>query len=229
MGNPGMGLEKVAENYVTSRTLDRDLEAWMREIRPFQWRPRPPLRKRTSALVVVDMTRPFVEKGYPLSSPNARAIVPRMRRTVTAFRKAGRPVLWLAQGHHSVASDRGELLAAWWPRPLLEKTADVEMARGLLPRNDEKVIVKRRYSGFFETDLDLTLRCLKITDVVVCGVLTHMCPYLTAFDAFMHGYRVFYPADLTASINRALHLHALRSVAGWCGYVVSADWICRTL
>ncbi len=224
-----MGLEEVAETYVTSRTLNRELEGWMREIRPFQWRPLPPLRKKTSALLVVDMTRPFVERGYPLSSPNARAIVPQLRRTVSSFRKAGRPVLWLAQGHHSVAFDRGDLLNAWWPRPLLENTPDVEIARGLSPRRGEKIILKRRYSGFFETDLDLTLRCLKVTDVVVCGVLTHMCPYLTAFDAFMHGYQVFYPADLTASVNRALHLHALRSVAGWCGHVVRADWICGRL
>jgi len=223
------GLDRVAETYVTPRTLDRELEGWMREIRPFQWRRRPPLRGRSSALIVVDMTRPFVEKGYPLSSPNARAIVPRMTRAIAAFRRAGRPVLWLAQGHHSVASDRGPLLHAWWPRPLLEGTPDVRMARGLSPRRDEKVIVKRRYSGFLETDLDLTLRCLGITDVVVCGVLTHMCPYLTAFDAFMRGYRVYYPADLTASVNRALHVHALRSVAGWCGHVVSAAWVSRSL
>ena len=224
-----MGLEDVAESYVTPKTLDRELTGWMAEIAPFQWRRRPSIRKGTSALIVVDMTKPFVDKGYPLSSPNARAIVPRLRQTVASFRRAGRPILWLAQGHHSVAFDRGELLHGWWPRPILERTPDVTLARGFVPRKDEKVIVKRRYSGFFETDLDLTLRCLKITDVVVCGVLTHMCPYLTAFDAFMHGYRVFYPADLTASLNRELHVNALRSVAGWCGYVVSAGWICSLL
>jgi isochorismate hydrolase len=64
-----------------------------------------------------------------------------------------------------------------------------------------------------------------VRQVIVGGVVTHVCPYVTAFDAFMNGYRVYYLADGTASLNRDLHVGALRNVAGWAGHVVSCGWV----
>lgn len=224
------GLKEIAEHYVTPETLDRELEGWLTEVRPYQWRRAPPLRRAEAALLVVDMTRPFVDEAdRPLCSPNARAVAGRIGRVVEAFRCARRPVIWIAQGHHSVAHDRGRHLARWWPNPLLEGTRDVEMAAGLAPAKGEKVIIKRRYSGFHQTDLECTLRCLGAGQVAVCGVLTHVCPYLTAADAFMRDFTVYYVADGTASVNRRLHVAALQSVAGWFGYVVRAAEVVRRL
>jgi len=215
------GPPDFASEYVTADTLDRELAGWLQDIRPYCWREVEPLRPGASALLVVDMTRPFVDEGRPLSSSNARAILPRLNGLVSAFRSARRPVIWLVQGHHSVPHDRGKRLAAWWPTPILEGTDDVEVADGLEVAQGEKVIVKRRYSGFYQTDLEVTLRCLGVDQLVICGVLTNVCPYTTAFDAFFRDLCVYYPADATAALNRDLHVSALRTVAGWCGYVVT--------
>ena len=222
------GPEDIVETYVTAKSLDDELEGWMREVQPYRWRGVEPLRADAAALLVVDMTKPFVEQGRPLASPNARAIVPPVAALVHAFRSAGRPVLWIVQGHHSVEHDRGEHLSGWWPLPLLEGTTDVELAAGL-DAGDDKVIVKRRYSGFYQTDLECTLRCLEVKQVVICGVLTHVCPYATAFDAFARDFSVYYPADGTASMNRSLHVAALQSIAGWCGFVVRSRQILNWL
>jgi nicotinamidase-related amidase len=223
------GPDDIAELYVTSDSIDAELDAWMQEVRPYQWRQVEPLRKCDAALVVVDMTKPFVEdERHPLHSPNARAIVGRTVEVVDAFRAVGRPVIWVVQGHHSVEHDRGAHLASWWPLPLLEGTDDVRIADGLDPMG-EKVIVKRRYSGFYQTDLECTLRCLEVTQPVICGVLTHVCPYATAVDAFMRDFAVYYLADCTASLNRALHVTALQSVAGWYGRVVPARDVIKWL
>lgn len=218
-------VQELADSYVTSETLDQELECWMRDVTPYRLREVPAMDRDHAAFLVVDMTCPFVDEGMPLSSPAARAIVTRVNDTAAAFRAANRPVIWLVQGHHSVAYDRGALLNGWWQKPILEGTPDVEMATGIDVNEQDKIIMKRRYSGFHQTDLDLTLRCLEVRDVVVCGVLTNVCPYLTAFDAFMRGYQVYYPADLTGSLNRELHVGALRTVAGWCGHVVRASEI----
>jgi len=216
------GPKDFSQTYVTADTLDRELAGWMEQLRPFQWRQAPPLEPDRSALLVVDMTRPFVDQDRPLASPNARAIVARVGELVEAFRSAGRPVLWIVQGHFSVPHDRGEHLAGWWPTPILEGTGDVELAEGLAARPDEKVILKRRYSGFHQTDLELTLRCLGVGQVVICGVLTHVCPFVTAFDAFQRDFVVYYPPDATASLSRELHLAGLRAMSGWAGHVVPA-------
>ena len=215
------GIADVRRTYVTAGTLEAELEGWMAEVAPCQWRPVPPLRGRATALLVVDMSRPFVDEGRPLASPNAQAVLPRVAALVAAFRSRGLPVLWIVQGHHAVEHDRAGILAEWWPTPILEGTPDVELAEGLDAAAGEKVILKRRYSGFLGTDLELTLRTLGAASVVVCGVLTNVCPFVTAMEAFMRGFRVYYPADATAALNRDLHVGALRTAAGWFAHVVS--------
>lgn len=221
---PGPGA--ITEQYVTPDTLDAELAGWMAEVAPYQWRPVTPLVGADAALVVVDMNRPFVDAGYPLASSNAPVIVPRLAAAVEAFRAAGRPVLWVVQGHHSVPHDRGAHLSGWWPTPLLEGTPDVEICGGLSPTPDEKIILKRRYSGFYGTDLEITLRCLGVRQLVIGGVLTHVCPFTTAADAFMRDFDVYYLADGTASLNRDLHVGALKAIAGWCGHVVTVSEVC---
>jgi nicotinamidase-related amidase len=221
------GIADIGETYVTAGTLDDGLEGWMAEVAPYQWRPVPALAARDAALVVVDMTRPFVDEGRPLSSPNALAVLPRVAALASAFRAGRRPVLWLVQGHHAVSHDRAGILAEWWPTPILEGTSDVEMADGLSVAPGEKVIVKRRYDGFLDTDLELTLRTLGAASVVVCGVLTNVCPFATAMGAFMRGFRVYYPADATAAANRDLHVGALRTAAGWFAHVVRTTDLVR--
>lgn len=224
-----MGLEEIAEPYVRENTLDQELDNWLNEIKPYRFRQPEEISTGEVALIVVDMTRPFVNSGRPLASPNGRVIVPRISSLIEAFRAVSRPILWVVQGHHSVAHDRGDRLASWWPLPLLEGTDDVEMAVGLQVQKGEKVIMKRRYSGFYQTDLDLTLRNLGVRQTVICGVLTNVCPYLTAFDAFHRDFCVYFPADCTASLNRELHVTALKNVAAWCGYVVPSREIISQL
>jgi nicotinamidase-related amidase len=223
------GLNDLKELYVTPETLDEQLAQWRAEVAPYQWRPVPPLHLREAALLVVDMNRPFVEPDRPLAVPSAVAIVPRIAQAVAAFRQARRPVLWLVQGHHSLEHDRGAHLAGWWPAMICEGTPDVALPAGLEPLPAEKVILKRRYSGFYQTDLELTLRCLGVTQVVIAGVLTNVCPYATAVDAFMRDLDVYYLADGTAAPNRELHVGALRNVAAWCGSVVTVaqvgEWL----
>ncbi len=225
------GPSEFTEAYTTAQTLDQGLEEWMTAVAPYQFRRTPPLDPGCSALLVVDMTRAFVDEGRPLSSPAGRAILPRVQQLTDAYRDAGRPVIWLVQGHHSIEHDRGELLNQWWPSPIIEGTADTEIATGLDVLASEKIIIKRRYSGFHQTDLDLTLRSLGIGNVTVAGVLTNVCPYFTAVDAFMRGYRVYYPADATGAHNRYLHVGALCTVAGWFGHVVRSSeirqWVSR--
>ena len=223
------GIQEVVEQYVTTDTLEEKTALWMEDIAAYRWRKIEVLDLAATALLVVDMTRPFVDAGRPLASPNSAVILPRVRELLEAFRGQDRPVVWLVQGHHSVASDRGQLLDSWWPSPILEGTPDVEVATGLSVDSGEKVILKRRYSGFYQTDLELTLRSLKVSSVVVCGVLTNVCPYLTAFDAFYRGFRVYYPSDGTASLNEYLHLAALRSISAWAGYVVTCAEIVHWL
>ena len=63
------------------------------------------------------------------------------------------------------------------------------------------VIPKRRYSGFFQTTLDLTLRERGIDTVIVTGVVTNICVRSTVHDAFFLRYQVLVPEDLVMATS----------------------------
>ena len=63
------------------------------------------------------------------------------------------------------------------------------------------IIPKRRYSGFFHTDLDLLLKELNIDTVILTGLHTHMCVRHTAADAYCLGYNVVVASDATDSFT----------------------------
>ncbi|MNP52599.1 Maleamate amidohydrolase [compost metagenome] len=76
--------------------------------------------------------------------------------------------------------------------------------------------MKRRYSGFFATDLDLLLKGLGVNTLVLTGVATDVCVRATAQDALQLDYRVWVPHECVAGTSEARHLAALEHI----GYVL---------
>lgn len=70
------------------------------------------------------------------------------------------------------------------------------------PKPGEKVVTKTFPSSFEKTDLDLELKRLGVTDLVLAGFMTHVCVNSTARAAFNHGYRTTVVAN--AAATRAL-------------------------
>jgi nicotinamidase-related amidase len=91
------------------------------------------------------------------------------------------------------------------------------------------VILKHRYSAFYNTDLETILRCLKIEDLVISGIMTNMCCESTARDAYYRDYRVFFPADGTGSINEEMHMASLLNLSFGFANITTADSILREL
>jgi nicotinamidase/pyrazinamidase len=75
--------------------------------------------------------------------------------------------------------------------------------------NNEKALPKRRYSGFFGTDLDLRLRENGIKTIILVGVLTDICVMYTSADASARGYEVIVIKDATGSTSRENHEFAI--------------------
>lgn len=86
----------------------------------------------------------------------------------------------------------------------------------------DSVIVKKRYSAFFGTDLDAQLLKLRPDFVVVVGVNTHACVRMTAVDAYQRDYEVIVAADCVASNDPEHHDVTLRYLDGKIGRVLPA-------
>ncbi|MFX1579840.1 MAG: cysteine hydrolase family protein [Promethearchaeota archaeon] len=160
--------------------------------------------KKTS-LVVIDMLNDFVEEKGTLVVPKAKSLLPNQTRLLEAARKAGVMVMYLTDNHEP---DDDEFEK--WPPHAVVGTWGSKVVDALKPEKDDKVIPKRRYSGFFGTDLDLRLRERGIEKVVLTGVLTDICIMYTSADASARGYDVVIVEDATASTSEENHNFALQ-------------------
>jgi nicotinamidase-related amidase len=154
------------------------------------------------------------------------AILPTLKRLIAAFRAAGRPVIFTRHVHHQNNLDSG-IMGWWWEGMCIEGSPESEIHADIAPLPGEKVILKHRYSAFYNTDLETVLRCLKIEDLVISGLMTNLCCESTARDAYQRDYRVFFLADGTGSINEEMHLASLFNLAFGFSFVTSADAIMK--
>ena len=209
------------EYYVSAASLPARTETWLQHIEPFNQHVMA-LRREECALLVIDMQEFFLDPQSPSFTSGGLAILPVLQRLIGAFRRSGRPVIYTRHVHHPDHIDSG-ILGWWWKGMCIEGTPESEVHHDLAPLPSEKVILKHRYSAFYNTDLETVLRCLHVADLVITGVMTNMCCETTARDAYIRDHRVFFPADGNGSITEEMHLASLLNLAFGFAYVTTAD------
>lgn len=215
------------EYFVTESNLSQKATLWEKEIKPYNLHKMEP-NFPSAALLVIDMQNFFLDPKSKTFTPGGLAIIPNSAKLIKTFRKSNLPVIYTAHVHKSPEIDGG-IMSWWWQGMIIENTDDAKIHQALAPRPEEKIISKHRYSAFYNTDLEITLRCLKITDLVICGVMSNLCCETTAREAFMRDYRVFFLLDATGTIDEELHLAALKNVAFGFAYVSKTENVLRGL
>ncbi len=173
-----------------------------------------------SAVVVVDMLNDFCKPGGKMVLPGCEKLVPPQLAVIQAARRQRAPIVWVMDGHRpNVRSDREFLKRA--PH-CIEGSWGARVIEELDPRPDDIFVTKRRYSAFFNTDLDLTLRDLRVDQLVVFGVVTNICVRSTVHDAFFHGYAVVVPEDCCAATGAREQASSLYDIGTHFGIVADA-------
>jgi nicotinamidase-related amidase len=85
------------------------------------------------------------------------------------------------------------------------------------------VIRKRRYSGFFGTDLDLVLRENEIKNTVIVGTKTNCCIRATVTDAYNLDYNAIVIRDCVATDSEVVNQVHLSDIEKYLGRVITAD------
>ena len=93
-------------------------------------------------------------------------------------------------------------------------TDGCELLPDLDYRQTDKIIVKKRYSAFFGTDLEPTLKSLRPDLLVVAGINTHACVRTTVIDAYQRDYEVVVATECIASYDEAHHKMTMRYLDG---------------
>ena len=162
------------------------------------------LNAKETCLIVIDMLNDFVRKDGALVVQNAEGLIPFQNQILLSARDAGIRVIYLADNHEP-NDDEFEK----WPAHAIVGTKGSKIIDELKPLKDEKILPKRRYSGFFGTDLDLRLRENGIKTIILVGVLTDICVMYTSADASARGYEVIVIKDATDSNSTRNHEFAI--------------------
>jgi isochorismate hydrolase len=180
----------------------------------------PSINPSRSALLVLDMQRYFLDEASHAYIPSAGAIIPGIARLVGAFYSRRLPVFF--SRHTNTPQDAG-LMATWW-RELIDPQHPLSLITPLLDPSKAEIIEKPRYDAFFGTSLEERLRALRVEQVVVGGVMTHLCCETTARSAFMRGFQPFFLVDGTATYNRYFHVATLTNLShGFAALSLVAD------
>ncbi len=166
-----------------------------------------PLRLKASetAIIVVDMQNAYASKGGYIDIAGfdvsgAPEAINGTRKVLDAARAAGVTVIFFQNGWDKDYVEAGTQGSPNWHKSNALKTmrarpelAGTLLAKGtwdyaivdeLKPQPGDIVIPKTRYSGFFNTNIDSTLRARGIRNLVFTGVATNVCVESSLRDAF---------------------------------------------
>uniref|UniRef100_A0A7C4TC01 Isochorismatase family protein n=1 Tax=candidate division WOR-3 bacterium TaxID=2052148 RepID=A0A7C4TC01_UNCW3 len=104
------------------------------------------------------------------------------------------------------------MLKEWW-NDIITKENDYYKLSKQIYIPDAPIIRKTQYDAFFRTDLKRLLKKLKVTQIVITGVMTNLCCETTARSAFVQGFKVFFVVDGTCTQNEIMHWATLVNIA----------------
>ena len=165
------------------------------------------------ALLVIDMLRDFIDPDGALSLGAAgREIIPAVSERLERARRRGDLVVFICDRHRP---DDAEF--EMFPPHCIVGTPGADIVSELQPEGGEAVVTKRRYSGFYGTELDILLREKSISGVELAGVCTNICVLYTAADARNRGYHVRVAPRAVAGLAQEAHDWALAEMEGTLG------------
>jgi len=177
-----------------------------------------------SALLVLDMQAYFLLETSHAYIPSAPAIIPRLIALIQEYRKNNLPVFFT---RHLNTPDDAAMMASWW-HDMITSGHPLSKIIPELDRYADQVIHKSQYDAFFNTSLAGLLQHKGVSQVVICGVMTHLCCETSARSAFVHGFEVYFPIDGTATYNEDHHRATLLNLShGFATLMLMDDLITR--
>lgn len=160
---------------------------------------------KRAALIMIDMQNGFIDPASSLCVAGAAATVPACARALATARDAGMVVFHVRRAYAPDGSDVEPVRHRIWQeggRPLCVEGDDPESLDApdlLKPADGDRVMVKPRFSAFFDTPLDDVLRRANVDTVVLIGTTTPNCIRSTCYDALSLNYNVAIIEDCTSS------------------------------
>lgn len=152
-------------------------------------------------LIVVDMLNDFCTEGGALYFSQAENIKKNVKSLIDEYRENNDPIIYLNDNHDEDDKEFERFDPHAFDEPgglMIPELEFWKEGRGY-------VIPKKRYSGFYNTKLDETLKILKPELVEVVGVCTSICVMDTVGGLANRDYRVRVITDAVADFDSDMH------------------------
>jgi nicotinamidase-related amidase len=153
------------------------------------------------------MQNDFVLQDSPFRIAGALATVPVIAAVLERFRKKVLPVFHIVREYRADGSDIEKFRYKAFVeggRCAVPGSSGCEIVTEISPVEGEYRIVKNRFSGFMNTELDFMLRRLGVEEVVIVGTQYPNCVRATAYDAVAYGYDVTILTDATSAVSEEI-------------------------
>lgn len=181
---------------------------------------------KTTALIIVDMVKDFTSPDGLVFYPQNREILPRINELLTVCRQHDCLIVFLQHRYRRGKFDKNLLNM----RPnCIEGSGGEEIDDIFTLQESDYVIQKRRYSGFFGTDLDAVLREHNIRNTIIVGTKTNCCIRATVTDAYNLDYNAIVVQECVATNSEAVNQMHLTDIDKYLGKVISFEQCCQQL
>ena len=162
-----------------------------------------------TALLVLDMQNYFLKKESHAFIPSAPAIITGIKKLIDIFTNQKLQIIYT---RHINMQETAGGMGFWW-KELIDKNSPMSLIIKEINLKIGEVILKERYDAFWNTQLDELLNKKNIQQVIITGVMTHLCCETTARSAFMRDYQVLFAVDGTATYLEDMHVASLLNLS----------------
>ena len=184
-------------------------------------------------LMVIDMQNDFVLDGAVMQVPEAKNQLPKIRKLIDKCRSFKIPIIYTI---HEADAVYCPLEVATFPvltdAGMRKESEGIKVVVELAPAPEDIVIHKRRFSAFYQTDLEIILRNIRgtknpVDTVIICGTVTNICCESTGRDAFFRDYKVVFGTDVCSAVTIENHKASLLNMEVFgrnmdCAAIISA-------
>lgn len=175
---------------------------------------------KKSALIVIDMQNYFCNENSHAFIPSSTAIIPNIKSLIDKYKSKNLPIIFTK---HVNNEQNAGMMNKWWKDTIFSENNTSEIISGLNTQN-AYLIEKTQYDSFYNTELESFLIKNKVHQLLITGVMTHLCCESTARSAFVRGFETFLAIDATATYNINFHLSSMINLShGFSGMILSNE------
>jgi len=172
-------------------------------------RTRHPLRISKPAILVIDVQQYFFSESSPAFLKGSW----RVRENIQTFLKRIRQ---LSEGLSlsipviaTIHKGGSENMMKWWGNVVEDVWAKLAIEEDLV----DVVIYKDSYDAFYMTELEDILKAKSADQLIISGVMTHLCCETTARSGFVRGYEIVMVEDCLWDKDEWYHYASLKNLA----------------